>query len=167
MSDSSPTPPATCSHEPTDDERIEAIRSVEAGLSSVFAQFRRLVKEQADRIAPGMHPATYKMFWAIAREAPVTASRLGDVLEMDKAQVSRGIRYLEENGLVERTPDPSDGRVLAISVTEEGARRLADVRPSPRHTLYRRVSGWSLEDLRTLGVLLDELTRRDDDEADD
>jgi DNA-binding MarR family transcriptional regulator len=54
---------------------------------------------------------------ALARQAQITAQSMGATLAA-----------LRERGLVERQPDPQDGRRAVLSVTEAGRKALADKR---------------------------------------
>ena len=42
---------------------------------------------------------------------------------MDKGAVSRQVQHLTELGLIERTPDPADGRAALLAVTDDARRR--------------------------------------------
>lgn len=143
---------------PDEDPRDEAMRAVEAGLSGIFAQYRRLIRRNAEALHPGMLPGTYKLFTVIVRQAPVTASELGEWLEMDKSQISRLVKELEELGLVSRHPDETDRRSYVIEPTEEGRERLELARTPQEATLRDRLSAWEVDDVRRLGELLHALT---------
>lgn len=146
-------------------ELLEAVTAIESGLGDIFTQFRRLVAENANRMHPGMMPGTYKVFTVIARMAPVTAKALAEHMELDKAQVSRTIRELEELDLVTRSPDPRDGRAFVIEATPEALARLDEARSHHGRTVLTRVSQWPLEDAQRLGELLHRLTRHDPPQA--
>ena len=57
----------------------------------------------------------YKVFTTIVRRESITASALTEHLLMDKGQLSRTVRELEQLGLIERRPDPDDGRSSLLS----------------------------------------------------
>lgn len=138
----------------SDDETVDAIRSVEIGLSEVFTQHRRTMKRNAERLQPGMLPMTYKVFAVIARRAPITASELAEWLEMDKGQISRTVTYLESIDLVTRRPDETDRRSFVIEPTESGVERLEAARTPHEETLRARLGHWDPADARRLGELL-------------
>lgn len=50
----------------------------------------------------------------------ITANHLIDLLKLDKSYISRTIRSLEKNGIVERRLNPSDARSYVLSLTEQG-----------------------------------------------
>lgn len=148
----------------SDDETVDAIRSVEIGLSEVFTQHRRTMKRNAERLQPGMLPMTYKVFAVIARRAPITASELAEWLEMDKGQISRTVTYLESIDLVTRRPDESDRRSFVIEPTESGVERLEAARTPHEETLRARLGHWDPADARRLGELLLALAGRAENE---
>lgn len=69
---------------------------------------------------------------------PINARELADELAVSEVTVSRFIRKMEEDGWVERTPDPADGRAMLIQPT-----------PHARGMFHRlvRVSNTVLDDL--------------------
>lgn len=138
--------------------RIDAVRALESQFGELLAQFRRLISEAAHRISPGMLPGAYKVFTTIAHRAPLTSSALADVLMIDKGQISRAVRELEALGLIERTPDPSDGRSHLLSPTADGRERLADARRPHERGLHESLADWDLEDIHRLTTLLHALS---------
>jgi DNA-binding MarR family transcriptional regulator len=79
---------------------------VEGGLTMP----ERTALSQLDRTGPTTSSA-------LAREAQITAQAMGATLNA-----------LRERGLVERRPDPRDGRRAVLSVTDAGRKALADKR---------------------------------------
>lgn len=135
-------------------ERAEAVHALEAEFGELIARFRRVILENAQRLSPGMLPGAYKVFTTIVRHAPVTTSSLTETLLIDKGQVSRTVRELEQLGLVERTPDPADGRSSLLSPTADGLARLEETRRPQEHRLTRLLESWELSDIRHLTRLL-------------
>ncbi len=134
--------------------RTEAVRGLEGEFSDLLGQFHRMIAEQANRISAGMLPGAYKVFATIVRRESVTLSALADVLMMDKGQVSRTIRELEELGLVDRAPDPNDGRSSLLSPTAEGRARLEASRTDRANPLIDALGAWDVSDIRTLTRLM-------------
>lgn len=56
---------------------------------------------------------------------PVSQRELADHAATDPMMTSQVVRVLAQRGLVERTPDPSDGRAVALRATATG-RQLAN-----------------------------------------
>ncbi|HEV2087318.1 MAG TPA: MarR family winged helix-turn-helix transcriptional regulator [Cryptosporangiaceae bacterium] len=68
-----------------------------------------------------LRPAHFNVF----RHLEPAGSRLTDLAEragMTKQSIGELVRYLEEQGYVERLPDPGDGRASIIRLTARGER---------------------------------------------
>jgi DNA-binding MarR family transcriptional regulator len=70
---------------------------------------------------------------------PLTPSELADIERVKRPTATRILRFLEQEGLVERTPDPKDGRSALISLTGEGRERLRRLRQRKNAYLARRM----------------------------
>jgi DNA-binding MarR family transcriptional regulator len=134
--------------------RAAAVRALEAEFGELITHFRRLILENANRVSPGMLPGAYKALTTIARCEQVTASALAERMLMDKGQVSRTVRELEDLGLIERSPDPSDGRSSLLRLTTLGTERLAAARAPQEGMLMSTLHDWSLTDIGNLTRLL-------------
>jgi DNA-binding MarR family transcriptional regulator len=62
------------------------------------------------------------------RGGPATASELAKLEQISPQSVGATLGTLEAKGLIERRPDPGDGRRAVLSVTEAGLRLLRDKR---------------------------------------
>ncbi|WP_205791321.1 MarR family winged helix-turn-helix transcriptional regulator [Microbacterium sulfonylureivorans] len=142
----------------TPEARTEAVRALEAEFGELINRFRRIITENAHRVSPGMLPGAYKVFTTIVRRESVTLSTLAEALMSDKGQISRTVRELEQLGLVERTPDPDDGRSSLLSPTAFGLERLAQAREPQEATLIHALAEWPIDDIRNLSRLLHALT---------
>lgn len=138
--------------------RTEAVRALEAEFGELINRFRRIISENAHRVSPGMLPGAYKVFTTIVRRESITLSALAESLMSDKGQISRTVRELEQLGLVERTPDPSDGRSSLLSPTTVGLERLAAARAPQESSLVDALEEWPIDDIRNLTRLLHALT---------
>lgn len=134
--------------------RADAVRALEAEFSELITHFRRLIMENANRVSPGMLPGAYKTLTTIARCEQVTASTLAERMLMDKGQVSRLVRELEDLGLVARSPDPRDGRSSLLRLTDVGTERLAAARLPQEGMLLQTLQDWSIADIGNLSRLL-------------
>ncbi|WP_374315458.1 MarR family winged helix-turn-helix transcriptional regulator [Microbacterium sp.] len=142
----------------TREARTEAVRALEAEFGELINRFRRVIAENAHRVSPGMLPGAYKVFTTIVRRESITLSALAETLAADKGQISRAVRELEQLGLIERTPDPDDGRSALLSPTPAGLERLAAARAPQERTLVDALEEWPIDDIRNLSRLLHALT---------
>lgn len=140
------------------DARTDAVRALESEFSELITRMRRVIADNANRVSPGMLPGAYKVFTTIVRRESVTLSALAETLVADKGQISRTVRELEDLGLVERTPDPTDGRSSLLSPTPLGLERLALARAPQEGLLMETLQSWPLEQIRDLTRLLHALT---------
>lgn len=144
--------------ETTREARTEAVRALEAEFGELINRFRRIITENANKVSPGMLPGAYKVFTTIVRRESITLSALAESLVADKGQISRTVRELEQLGLIQRTPDPDDGRSSLLSPTAEGLQRLTAARAPQENALVDALEEWPLDDIRNLTRLLHALT---------
>ncbi len=93
----------------------------------------------------------------IQRHGPIALTEVARRLGLDQSTASRQVRPLEEQGLVERTADPSDRRSAPLSVTADGQAVLDRVRAVMINDIEVALSGWPADDRRTLASLVDRL----------
>ncbi|MEU8255017.1 MarR family transcriptional regulator [Micromonospora inaquosa] len=103
--------------------------------------------------------AAYVILRHLADAGPQNVSALAARLNLDGSTVTRQVSALQRDGLITRTPDPTDGRGTVISPTPAGLQRMAVVQ-SARTRLYGdMLAGWSAEDRTTLAALLTRLNQ--------
>lgn len=149
---------ATADSAGTFEERAEAVRSLEAEFGELITRARRVMMENANRVSPGLLPGAYKVLSTIERCGQVTSSALAERMLIDKSQVSRTVRELEDLALIERSPDPHDGRSSLLRLTPLAEERLAAAREPQEGMLLRTLEGWSIDDIGSLTRLLHALT---------
>lgn len=149
-----------------DGDRTQAVHAVEAAFAELMAHVRRIISANANRVSPGMLPGAYKVFTMIADHGPTTSRAIAERLFIDKGQLSRTVKELEDLGLIGRTPDPSDGRSQLLEATAEGRRRLEQARAPQEHGLAKALEQWEVDDVRRLADLLHALANEQTPEHD-
>lgn len=86
----------------------------------------------------------------LAREGPATISELARAESMKPQSMGATIATLEELGLVERRPHPTDGRQFNILLTEPGAALCEQTRTAKRTWLAEGIAQLSEEERQTL-----------------
>jgi DNA-binding MarR family transcriptional regulator len=64
----------------------------------------------------------WRLLALVKGRAPARAGEMAELLYMDKSQLSRVIKALQKKGLIRNTPDPNDGRAVALMPTAKGKR---------------------------------------------
>ena len=80
----------------------------------------------------------------------MTPSELAAIERIQRPTATRIVARLEQEGLVERAPDPEDGRCSLISVSAAGQALLGRLRGRKDAYLARRLRDLSDRDLATL-----------------
>lgn len=137
--------------------RAEALTALEGSFEALMRQWRRSYAEAAGCVSPGMLPGTYKVLTMIAHAGASTVSTLAEHLNADKGLVSRTVSELEDLSLVARVPDPNDGRVRLISLTELGSSRLHHARAPYQHLLAEELNSWPVATISQLTSLINAL----------
>jgi DNA-binding MarR family transcriptional regulator len=98
--------------------------SDQSSLDSLFHlvhALKRQLHSQADKLELGLTPMHIRVIKIIERKKPCTALDITDFLGRDKAQVTRLISTLIDNGLVTKEPNPNDKRSQYLNTTAAGA----------------------------------------------
>jgi DNA-binding MarR family transcriptional regulator len=126
-----------------DSRRVEHLRELEQEVGVLIRRVRRVIGSRSRAVHPQLQPASYLMLGYLATEGPMRASAMADAFDIDKGAISRQVGHLEELGLVERAPDPEDGRASLVSATPEAVRRLEDIAADRRVWVSEQLSDWS------------------------
>lgn len=85
------------------------------------------------------------------RGGPATSSALARLEQISPQSMGATIAGLEARGLVERSPDPDDGRRIVLSLTEAGRRLLWDRRTARNEQMAAALtSNFTRAELRQL-----------------
>lgn len=103
--------------------------------------------------------AAYVILRHLADAGPQNVSALAARLNLDGSTVTRQVSALQRDGLITRTPDPSDGRGTVISPTAAGLQRMAAVQAARTRLYGDMLADWSAEDRDTLAALLGRLNQ--------
>jgi DNA-binding MarR family transcriptional regulator len=116
---------------------------------------RRLRQESDSALSPTQTAALA----TIERHGPLTPSELATIERVQRPTISRVAARLVEAGLVERLPDELDRRGTRLRVTDEGRRRLREVRSRKTAYLAERIERLRPEDRELLMRASDVLER--------
>ena len=114
-------------------------------LSELATQVRLTCQRISRRVRfEGTHEVAPHQFSVMARlaDGASTPTQLSEIERVSTPSITRTLNCLQESGIIARTPHPSDGRQVMVSLTEEGEAIV-------RRTRARRDS-WMAERLATL-----------------
>ncbi|MEK6278437.1 MAG: MarR family transcriptional regulator [Actinomycetota bacterium] len=117
-------------------ETDSALTDTASRLRMAIARTARRLRQEA---GVELGPTTVAALATVERHGPLTPSELADHERVKRPTATRILRSLADAGLVERTPDPEDGRSALISVTAEGRERLRRLRKRKNAYLARRM----------------------------
>lgn len=131
----------------------EALRTPEEGVLHAFMRIGRRMraKQPGDTLDPSVHFVMYALRCA---PAPVRLSELAAQTQMDASTVSRHVRSMENAGLVERRPDPDDGRAFRVQLSTAGQTLLDEGLQRKQRLLARAMEGWKQSDIKTFEALM-------------
>ena len=134
--------------------RTETIGLLEQEVGLLIRRVRRVIHERARLVHADLQPASYLLLAYLAESGPRRSSEISDAFGIDKGAISRQVQNLVQLGLLDRTPDPADGRATLLSATEAAGARLAEVQRHRRKYLDERLGDWSEEDLASFVAAL-------------
>ena len=114
----------------------------------LIRRVKRVIGERARAVHPDLQPSSYLMLTYLAAEGPLRSSVMSERFGIDKGAISRQVQHLCDLGLLDREPDPADGRATLVSASADAVHRLAAVDRDRRQWLDERLGDWSETDLR-------------------
>lgn len=166
------TSPAPADHAPTgliptrsvpaefaDDIQTPAAR-VRAGVTRLmqWAGKSEMRRELFGTAAADLSPNDMGLLHHINQSGPARASDLAARAGVDKSTMTTQVHRLENKGLVERTPDPVDGRASLLSPSAQGRRLQQEIDTAGALMCDEILAEWPLQDRETLGALLNRFT---------
>ncbi|MEA2287149.1 MAG: hypothetical protein QOJ21_3192 [Solirubrobacteraceae bacterium] len=131
-------------------------------LQLVLARTARRLRQEA---GADLSPSLSSALASIDRHGPVTPSEVAAHERVQRPTATRVIGRLEELGLVDRAPDPSDRRSSLLSASPEGRALLRRLRTRKSQYLARRLAGLDAGELETLDRAAAILERMLDEEG--
>jgi DNA-binding MarR family transcriptional regulator len=121
-----------------------------------------LFARRAERVRMGgvgdqrnsMDRAAYLLLNRLDREGPVGVKALALAMGIDSSTVTRQVAPLVDGALVDRVPNPNDGRAVLLELSPLGRERLEEVRVSRRALMHELLSSWPQEDREQFCSLL-------------
>ena len=141
--------------------RTPPVNEVAGHLRLVVSRTARRLRQEA---GADLSPSQISALAAIDRHGPLTPSELAGHERVQRPTATRVLGRLEELGLIDRAPDPTDRRSSLISVSAGGRALLRRQRSRKDQFLARRLAALTPEEVTTLdraSVILERLLDED------
>jgi DNA-binding MarR family transcriptional regulator len=135
-----------------------------ARLRMAIVRTARRLRQEAAAEATGLTPTSTAALATIERHGPLTPSELAEIERVKRPTVTRTLGCLEREGLVERTPDPVDGRSSLVAINSAGRERLRRLRGRKNAYLAKRMRDLSAADIEALERAAEILEQMREDE---
>jgi DNA-binding MarR family transcriptional regulator len=108
--------------------------------------------------ANGLSMWGYSVLLALDRSAIRTQAALAEAIGADKTRIIAILDELQDNGLIERVPDPDDRRARLLAITKEGRRAKDATQTAIQRGEERWLGTLSATDRATFLRILQELS---------
>ena len=132
----------------------DGISEIIAEFSEVFAFARTRWARYAEEVDPELKGVGIMVLQLILRKGPISATGISQLLDMDKAMVSRQIAKLRDLELVDTRAAAEDRRVLLLTASAKAEELLGAIRQKWAHAYHERFADWSPGELDQLRASL-------------
>lgn len=121
-----------------------------ARLRMAIVRTARRLRQEAAVGGEELTPTAGSALAVVERHGPLTPSELAAIERIKRPTATRTLRTLLEAGLVDRAPDPTDGRSALVSINAAGRERLRRLRSRKNAFLARRMRDLPAADVEAL-----------------
>jgi DNA-binding MarR family transcriptional regulator len=123
--------------QPTPQQMANELRSV---LGLLYRRMRQT------RVAEDLTLPESSALSRLEHHGPTTAAELAKLEQISPQSIGVTLQALEARGLIQRAPDPDDGRRVILSLTDGGRGRMRSKRMARTEQLTRALSGLTAEE---------------------
>jgi DNA-binding MarR family transcriptional regulator len=125
-------------------------KTLEEAAAHLRLAITRTARRMRQEAGTELRASSASALTTVELHGPLTPSELADIERIKRPTATRLLRALEVEGLIERTPDPQDGRSALITLTAEGRERLRRLRRRKNAYLARRMRDLDPGEVATL-----------------
>ncbi|MDY0394416.1 MarR family winged helix-turn-helix transcriptional regulator [Virgibacillus halophilus] len=103
--------------------------------------------------------STYILLGLLHMHGPASVKTLADRLRLDISTVSRQAAGMEKKGLVQKLPNPDDGRSYFYQITDTGSKALLENRATRLKRVRKALEDWTEEESAAFGKLLEKYNK--------
>lgn len=134
----------------------ERYRGVEGRIGYLLVQASYTLRTAlaATLLPHRLSPSQYAVLTVLARDPGASGADLARACNTTPQAMNGVLVTLERDGLIERRPHPTHGRILQVTLSEEGKRRLEAANPAVRELEAGIEAGFSAEEIATVKAWL-------------
>jgi DNA-binding MarR family transcriptional regulator len=121
-------------------------------LGAIYRSFVRVVDAPLREL--GLAIGQLPVLMALKRDGAMAQSRLVRLAGIEQSSMAQLLSRMERDGLIERSPDPDDGRSRLVRLTEAAARRMPRGRAAMAQASDRALAGFSEKERTQLRAYL-------------
>jgi DNA-binding MarR family transcriptional regulator len=134
----------------------EGYRGVEGHIGYLLRQASYALRSALDATlrTHGLNASQYGVLSVLTRDHGASGADLARACNTTPQAMNGVLATLEREGLIERHPHPTHGRILQVSLTREGTRRLEAANPAVRRLEAAVERGFSPDEIETVKAWL-------------
>ncbi|WP_267555404.1 MarR family winged helix-turn-helix transcriptional regulator [Rhizobium rhizogenes] len=109
--------------------------------------------------ALGFNIGQLPVLYLLRNGAQMSQKELAKFAKIEQPSMAQMLARMERDGLIQRTPDPADGRSSLVSLTEAALAKLPAARDALDEGRERVLAGFSEDEVQTLLQLMRRLNR--------
>ena len=111
----------------------------------------------------GIGFSDFQVLEAVLHKGPTAVNEIGRLVRLTSGSITTAVDRLESKGLVERQPDPADGRSRIVHLTPAGRKLIACAFADHERALERAAAGLTPAERAEAAALLKKLGRYADE----
>lgn len=137
----------------------DSVRLIESALAIIvaWASRREFQQEAMRRARCDLSAGHAALLSRLGSAGPLRVGELAAMLGLDNSTVTPQAQRLERAGLITRQPDPKDGRVAMLAITDAGRQLLERLHRSRREMLLEKLRDWTPSDRAAVAAALSRL----------
>lgn len=120
---------------------------------------KRQLHDHIEQLGLPLTPMHVRVIKIIDRKSPCTANDIVQFLNRDKAQVTRLLNTLIEQGYIEKVPNPDDKRSQRLLLTSSGAAIMGQIDGIDEKMGQQLTAGITTEDLAALKRITQQMAK--------
>lgn len=131
--------------------------SINQSLSALLESHKAALQKLFNRELPEMSLLYFRVLRQVGAGYGITPQSVAQKLHRDKAQVTRLVVEMEQQGLLQKLPHPQDRRSVLLQLTAKGAACLAQADVLQQQVASKMTLGISTSQLQQLDGVLQQM----------